>query len=435
MDFLEMLMKKRDGKQLTESEIDEMITAYVDGEIPDYQMSAFLMAVYFNGMGRGETSWLTKSMAQSGESLDLSNLGGFKVDKHSTGGVGDAVSLILVPLVAALGMKIGKLSGRGLGHTGGTIDKLESIPGFRVDLTTEEFRRYVDEIGLAIMEHTSGLVPADQKLYSLRDVTGTVESLPLIISSIMSKKIACKPDGIVLDVKVGKGAFMKDLEEAVELGRRCRGVGEEFGLNVTALITDMNQPLGKSVGNALEVEEAIGVLKGHVDSDLAEVSLNLAAELYLQSGGSGDIEEGLSAARAEITSGSALEKFRNMVEKQSGNPRVVDNPDLLPRAENERVIYPPREGYIKSVDALKIGQAAGLIGAGRSKKGESIDPAAGIRLECRVGDKVVENDPIARLFYDEEKNLSRALKLTEKAFSIGDSQPGGLDLIKKRIRG
>lgn len=433
MDFLDLLLKKRDGGKLSPEEIDWVVRSYVEGEIPDYQMSALLMTIYYNGMDDRETKWLTESMANSGGALDLSSVTGFKVDKHSTGGVGDSVSLILAPLVASLGMKIGKLSGRGLGHTGGTIDKLESIPGFRVDLSNAEFVSGVRENGLAIMEHTLDLVPADQKLYALRDVTGTVESLPLIISSIMSKKIACNPDGVVLDVKVGRGAFMKNLEDATALGRGCKEVGERSGLTVTALVTDMNQPLGNSVGNALEVEEAISLLRGNWEGDLAEVSLNLAAELYLQSGEADSLEEALEGARRKVASGEALEKFRSMVAQQGGDPRVVDDTSLLPGADNERVVDSPAGGYLEEVGALRIGRAAGLLGAGRKEKGDVIDPGVGIRIAGRIGDEVCEGDPLARLFYSDDSHLDRAVALVEDAFSVSGERPEEPELIKRRI--
>ncbi len=434
MDFLDLLLKKRDGGKLTSEEIDWIVRNYVDGEVPDYQMSALLMAIYFNGMDGQETKSLTESMANSGGTLDLSRVTGFKVDKHSTGGVGDSVSLVLSPLVASLGMKIGKLSGRGLGHTGGTIDKLESIPGFQVDLSNEEFVSAVEDKGLAIMEHTLDLVPADQKLYALRDVTGTVESLPLIISSIMSKKIACSPDGVVLDVKVGKGAFMKSMDDATALGRGCREVGELFGLNVTALVTDMNQPLGNSAGNALEVEEAIRVLKGDVESDLAEVSINLAAELYLQSGGIDSLAGAVEEARRRITSGDALEKFSDMVEGQGGDPRIIDDFGFLPGAENERTVYASGSGYVEEVDALKVGRAAGALGAGRKEKGDVIDPGVGVRIEKRVGDEAHEGDPLARIYYNDDADLDRAVTLMEEAYSVADEKPEERELIKRRIR-
>lgn len=434
MEFLESVLKKRDGEKLTRQEIESMVDRYVAGEIPDYQMAAFLMAVYFNSLDREETAALTESMANSGDRLDLSRIDGFKVDKHSSGGVGDSISLVLVPLVGAVGLKMGKLSGRGLGHTGGTIDKLESIPGFQVSLTQDEFLEKIRNIGVAIMEHTSDLVPADQKLYELRDVTGTVKSLPLIISSIMSKKIACGPDGVVLDIKTGSGAIVDDYEEAEELAEGCVGIGKEVGLDVSALITDMSQPLGRSVGNALEVKEAIKVLGGEKSGDLREVTVNLTAELLLQSPGVDSIEQGLDIAEKHLDSGKAMDKFEELVESQGGNPKVIEDPDLLPGCENEYEIPAFADGYVSELDALKIGKGANLLGAGRSEKGEKIDPGVGVVLEKKIGDGVKSGEPLARLYYNDDENLDRVKKMVEDAFSISDTPTKKPSLIRKRLR-
>ncbi len=434
MNFLDLVLKKRNDDKLEPEEIDFLVDKYVAGEIPDYQMSAFLMAVYFNTLDREETAHLTKAMADSGDQLDLSGIEGFKVDKHSSGGVGDSVSLVLVPLVGAVGLKIGKLSGRGLGHTGGTIDKLESIPGFRVSLDTQEFLESMERDGMAIMEHTSDLVPADQKLYELRDVTGTVESLPLIISSIMSKKIACGPDGVVLDIKSGAGAIMKEFDRARELAQGCVDIGKEVGLNVTALITDMNQPLGRAVGNSLEVKEAIKVLKGEVSGDLRKVTVNLVGELLLQSEKVGSMEEGAELAEDKLNSGVALEKFTRLIENQDGNPEVTVDTDLLPTSDEKIEIRLEKEGYVSKLDALKIGQAANLLGAGRQEKGEKIDPAVGIRIEKKIGDEVSPSDPVARIHYNDDSNLAEAKRLVWDAYTVSSSPPSTPELIKERIR-
>ncbi len=434
MQFLDIILKKRNGENLSKEEIDFLIEEYVAGKIPDYQMSAFLMAVYFNSLSRKETACLTESMANSGDQLDLSQIDGFKVDKHSSGGVGDSVSLILVPLVRAVGLKIGKLSGRGLGHTGGTIDKLESIPGLNVDLTTDEFLDGVDRIGMAIMEHTSNLVPADQKLYELRDVTGTVKSLPLIISSIMSKKIACGPDGIVLDVKTGSGAIVDEFKEAEELAGGCVDIGREVGLNVSALITDMNQPLGRAVGNALEVKEALKVLRGEKAGDLKEVTVALVAELLLQSREAETLKKARETVESKLTSGEALSKFEQLVENQGGNPELVNNNDILPVSDHKARIKADQTGFVGELDALKIGRAANLLGAGRSEKDQEIDPAVGIQLERKVGDEVAEEDPLAVIHYNGEKHLNRAKQMVREAYEVRGTPPPDVQLIKERVR-
>ncbi|MFW6111731.1 MAG: thymidine phosphorylase [Candidatus Bipolaricaulota bacterium] len=434
MRFIDLLLKKRNGDKLDPKEIEFLVREYVAGKIPDYQMSAFLMAIYFNSLDHEETAWLTESMAASGDTLDLSRIDGFKVDKHSSGGVGDTVSLILVPLVAATGLKIGKLSGRGLGHTGGTIDKLESIPGFQVDLSNEDFLSAIEKEGLSIMEHTKELVPADQKLYELRDLTGTVESLPLIISSIMSKKIACGPDGVVLDIKTGKGAFIKDLDRAEELAQGCVDIGEEVELNVSALITDMNQPLGRAVGNALEVREAIKVLKNETSGDLREVTINLAAELLLQSPTVNSVEEGIELADDKLSSGEALQKFKALVENQGGDPEITRELNQLPESNNKVGVKSRSEGYVRQVDALEIGKAANILGAGRSKKGEEIDPAVGIKLNKKVGEEVQPDELLGWLHYNNQMNLEQAKEKVVGAFSIGKSPPEKPSLIKKRLR-
>ncbi len=434
MEFLETILKKRDGEALTREEITNSVEDYVAGNIPDYQMSAFLMAVYFNSLNREETAYLTESMAESGDQLDLSHVEGFKVDKHSSGGVGDSVSLILVPLVRAVGLKIGKLSGRGLGHTGGTIDKLESIPGFNVDLTTEEFLAGVERKGMAIIEHTANLVPADRKLYKLRDVTGTVKSLPLIISSIMSKKIACGPDGVVLDIKTGSGAIVDDFRGAEELAGGCVDIGREVGLNVSALITDMDQPLGSAVGNALEVKEAIQVLRGDKSGDLREVTVALVAELLLQSPKAETLKEARKIAERQLDSGEALLKFEELIENQGGNSDAIRDIDLLPASDNKAPVELEEKGFVGKLDARKIGRAANLLGAGRSEKEDEIDPAVGIQLERRVGDEVCEGDRVALIHYNNRRNLERTLAMVQEAYEIRETPPAETQLVKERVR-
>ena len=435
MQALDLIKKKRDGRSLTAEEIDFLVEGYVAEEIPDYQMAAFLMAVFFNSMNSRETVQLTSSMADSGEKLDLSGLEGFKADKHSTGGVGDSTSLVVVPLAAACGLKMAKLSGRALGHTGGTIDKLESIPGFRVAMDGEDFLRFVKRTGAAIMEHTRELAPADRKIYHLRDRTATVESLPLITSSIMSKKLACGPDGVVLDVKVGSGAFIKERERAGELARGCLQIGRASGLRVSAVLTDMDHPLGRAVGNALEVREAIEVLKGETRGELAHLAVVLVSELLLAAGKAGRKSEAMELARARLKDGSAAAKFEEMVENQGGECGLVDNPDRLPRAECRAEVLAEKGGYIGAVSPLPVAQVANALGAGRSEKGEGIDHSAGLELLRKRGERVEKGEAIARLHFNDEKRATDELEdILKGAFSIQEEKPSPKKLIFKRLR-
>lgn len=432
MRTIDLIQKKRDGGRLSPEEITYLIEGFVRGEIPDYQMSALLMAIYFRGMDEEEVFHLTEAMARSGRELSF-DVDGFIADKHSSGGVGDKVSLVLVPLVASAGLFIGKLSGRGLGHTGGTIDKLESIPGFRAALPLEEFKKQVEELGAAIAESTAELAPADHKLYALRDVTGTVGSLPLIASSIMSKKLAVRSDGIVLDVKVGKGALIHDLAQAEALARLMVELGKRAGRKMAALITAMDQPLGRAVGNALEVKEAIAALRGEGPADLEELCLELGGELLLMAGEAETRDEAKAQLRRHLRDGSALAKFREMVARQGGDPRVVEAPQLLPQAGNRLEIKADRSGYIVEVDSLAIGEAAHLLGAGRSLKGEALDLAVGIELLRKAGEPVERGEPLALIHYNSPERLAQAQAKVEWAFIIGEEPPPPAALILARI--
>lgn len=431
-DVVRLIARKRDGGELTAEEIDFLIQNYVAGEIPDYQMSALLMAIYLNGMSAQETFWLTEAMARSGRQLKF-DVDGFVGDKHSSGGVGDKVSLVLLPLVAAAGIHIGKLSGRGLGHTGGTIDKLESIPGFRATLSLEEFKAQVERHGLAISESTDEIAPADHKLYALRDVTATVGSLPLIASSIMSKKLAVKSDGIVLDVKVGRGALMRELEQARELARMMVEIGRRAGRKITALITAMDQPLGRAVGNAIEVREAIEALQGRGPEDLEEVCLALGAELLLMAGQAETREAAVAQLKAKLEDGTALEKFKELIALQGGDPGVVSNFNLLPQARAVHELKAEQAGYVTRLDALAVGEAARALGAGRRVKGEEIDRAVGILLIKKEGEPVEAGEPLAQVFYNSKERLEAALPLLEGAYAIGPEPPEQAPLIRDRI--
>ncbi len=394
MRAVDLIIKKRDGGTLSTAEIDFLIQGYTAGTIADYQMSAWAMAVLFNGMDDRETTDLTLAMAASGEQLDLGALGARAVDKHSTGGVGDKTSLVLGPLLAAAGLPIAKMSGRGLGFTGGTLDKLESIPGMRIDLSRSEFLTALDQVGMVIAGQTADLAPADKKLYALRDVTGTVESIPLIAASIMSKKLAAGAHAIVLDVKVGSGAFMKTLDQARELAQRMVSIGTLAGREVAAVLSTMEQPLGRAVGNALEVREAIATLQGQGPDDLLELCLTLGAQLVLLTGK----DRGLSAARRRLetvlATGQAWQKFRQFVQQQGGDVRAVDEPDRLPQAAVVQPLPSPQAGYVQSINALEVGLTASELGAGRERITDPVDPAVGIVLNAAVGDKVGQDEPL-----------------------------------------
>ncbi|MBI3976449.1 MAG: pyrimidine-nucleoside phosphorylase [Armatimonadetes bacterium] len=425
----QLILKKRDGGELSPEEIEALLGAYLREEIADYQMSAFLMAVFFRGMSPRETAALTMAMVRSGETLDLEALGGVPVDKHSTGGVGDKTSLVLIPLVAAAGARVAKLSGRGLGHTGGTIDKLESIPGFRTDLSRERMLDQVRRIGCALAGQTADLVPADKRLYALRDVTATVESIPLIAASIMSKKIAGGARGIVLDVKTGSGAFMKTLEDARDLAEAMVAIGHEVGRRTVAVISDMDQPLGRTVGNAVEVEEAIATLQGRGPQDLTELCVALGSHMLVLAGSEASRDAAEERLRRALEDGLALERLRKMIAAQGGDVRVVDDPGLLPQARHVLPVAAARGGVVAGIDAEAIGLAAMSLGAGRARKEDRIDPAVGIRLERKVGEKVGAGEPLASVLAHDEARGAEAVRRVREAYRLARSAPTPRPLI------
>lgn len=429
MRTVDLIQRKRDGEELAPEEIEFLVEGYTTGDIPDYQMSAFLMAVYFSGMSDREVSRLTECMLRSGDTVDLSAIPGVKVDKHSTGGVGDKTSFIVAPLAAAAGVVVPMMSGRALGHTGGTLDKLESIPGFRTNLTAEEFAKQLAELGLAFIGQTDRLAPADRKLYALRDVTATVESIPLISSSIMSKKLAEGVDALVLDVKVGSGAFMKKQVEARRLAQTMVGIGRRMDKKVQALITNMNQPLGYAVGNALEVMEASQTLQNAGPADLTKLSLELAARMIFLGKKAETLEEARRIAEHHLVDGSGYKKFKQVVAAQGGNPQALDKFELLPNATGMREIASPRGGYVSSIDAEDIGVASNMIGAGRDKKEDSIDPAVGIILEVKTGEKVDAGSVLCRLYYTKEDRVDEAAEMVEDAFHVSSQKPEERELI------
>ncbi|MFQ5869786.1 MAG: thymidine phosphorylase [Candidatus Zixiibacteriota bacterium] len=395
MDVYGIIATKRDGKKLRREEIDFLISDFTSGKIPDYQMSAVLMAVCINGMDEEETRFLTESMLHSGQVLDLSFIDAPKIDKHSTGGVGDKVSLILAPLLASCGVVVPMISGRGLGHTGGTLDKLESIPGFKTSFSLEEFKEALKRIGVAIIAQTQKIAPADKKIYALRDVTATVESIPLIVASIMSKKLASGCDGIVFDVKVGNGAFMRKLDDAERLAKTLNSVAKRMGRKAGAVFTSMDEPLGFAVGNALEVVECIECLKGESPRDLWEVTEALGVQMLLMGGVSSDKEAARKMLRGRIASGEALEKFEEMVENQGGDSRAIDDYSRLPRAKLVLQVKAERDGFLKAVDTLRVGQLWIELGGGRELISDQIDPAVGFIFEKKIGDRVERGEVIA----------------------------------------
>ena len=434
MRAVDLIEKKRDGAELAPSEIRWLVGEYVAGRVPDYQMAAFLMAVYFRGMSEGETVALTQAMAASGERIDLSSIPGIKVDKHSTGGVGDTVTLVLVPLMAAAGLVVAKLSGRSLGHTGGTIDKLEAIPGLRTELTLAEIRRQAQAIGAVVADHTADVVPADRLLYELRDVTGTVPSLPLIASSVLSKKLAGGADAIVLDVKCGDGAFMRTESDARALAETLVRVGNKLGKRFSALITAMDEPLGTMAGNALEVKQAIAVLHGEGPSDLAEVTLALGAELLVLVGEAPDPVPARARLAELISSGKAWAKFRELVAAQGGDVRAIEEPERLPRANQVVEVPSPASGYVGALRAHPVGVACGLLGAGREVKGQAVDPGAGVELLAKVGDEVEEGQPLARLHVGRPDRVTEAQELVANAYAIGPQRVRQKRLILGQVR-
>jgi len=429
MRTVDLILRKRGGDELSVDEIRFLLDGYTSGEIPDYQMSAFLMAVYFSGMTDRELSSFTEVMIASGASLDLSDVPGVKVDKHSTGGVGDKTSLICAPIAAAAGVVVPMISGRGLGHTGGTLDKLESIPGFRTDISLEQFREQLKRLGLAFIGQSEEIAPADKRLYALRDVTGTVESIPLIASSIMSKKMAEGVDALVLDVKVGNGAFMKKQVEARRLAQAMVGIGRRLDKKVIALITDMNQPLGFAVGNALEVMEVSQTLQKAGPADLTRLSLELAARMIHVGKVASTLEDARKLAEDKLMDGSAYRKFKEVVAAQGGNPQALDRFELLPNATGMREILSPRAGFVSAIMAEDIGRASSMMGAGRQRKEDAIDPAVGVILEVKAGEKVDAGSVLCRLYYTNEENLDEAAELVEDAFRISGARPEERELI------
>lgn len=429
----DIILKKRNGGELTRVEIDFLVSGYATGTIPDYQMSAFAMAVYFQGMTGAETLHLTRAMIESGETVSLATIPGVKVDKHSTGGVGDTTTLILAPLVAAAGAPVAKMSGRGLGHTGGTLDKLEAIPGFTVNLAPAEMIRAVRESGVAVVGQTANLVPADRMLYALRDVTATVDSLPLIAASIMSKKLAAGADAVVLDVKVGDGAFLKEPDQAFALAEAMVEIGTGAGRETVAVITAMDQPLGRAVGNALEVGEAIDTLKGEGPSDLAELCLVLGGHMLHLARVAGGPEEGREILQRLMDSGAALDKFRELVVSQGGDSRVVDNPSLLPLSPVHTPVKAQAAGYLQQIRAEPVGVAAMVLGAGRVTKDSTIDPGAGVVLMKKVGDRVTPGEELAVLYGSDapgSEAVGEAKRLVAGACRVGPSAPAATPLVR-----
>lgn len=430
--FRQLIERKRDGGVLRAEEIRWIIAEYTKGNLPDYQMAAMLMAVFKEGLDGPELDVWTDAMLHSGEVMDLSHIGAPKVDKHSTGGVGDKVSIPLAPMVAACGAVVPMMSGRGLGHTGGTVDKLESIPGFRTQLSSEEFVAVAEKTGLVLAGQSPTLAPADGAIYSLRDATGSVPSIPLIASSIMSKKLAVGLGALVLDIKVGRGAFMKDLDQARLLAETMVGIGKARGTPVVAVLTDMNQPLGRMVGNANEIAESVDVLRGGGPQDLVEVVYRLGEEMLMLAGiASGRMDARLRLERT-VSSGAAFEKLEQVTIAQGGDPAVLHDPSLLPQAQNENVVRAKEDGFVVRIDAFDIGTASLRLGAGRERKEDAIDPSVGIAVEVKTGDEVAAGQALARLFWNDESKLAVALPMTEGAFEI--SQHRGTPLVYGEVR-
>lgn len=428
MRMYDIILKKRANLPLSDKEIRFVIDGYVNGEIPDYQVSALLMTIVFNGMNARELGTLTLAMAQSGNMVDLSNIDGITVDKHSTGGVGDKTTLIIAPLVAACGGKVAKMSGRGLGHTGGTIDKMESIPNLKVSLEKDAFINQVNKIGLAVIGQSEGLAPADKKLYALRDVTGTVDSIPLIASSVMSKKLASGAQAILLDVKVGSGAFMKNIEDARELAKAMVEIGKENGRSVKAILTDMDRPLGQAIGNALEIREVIDTLKGHGPEDLTHECIIMAAHMLVLSHIC-DYETALSRVQEALDSGAALERLRMMIDAQDGDSRVIDDESLLAIGKFTYDVTAPQDGYITHMNTEQCGIASVMLGAGRTVKDGPIDYSAGIVMHKKTGDSVTVGECIATLYASDESLLSNAAKTYLEAITFGETAPIMADTI------
>lgn len=430
--MVDLILKKKQGGELTRDEVNFIVEGYTTGAIPDYQMSALLMAIYFKGMKKEETANLTLALVSSGEQVNLSDIKGIKVDKHSTGGVGDKVSLIVIPLVASVGIPVVKMSGRGLSHTGGTIDKLEAIEGFKTNLSRDEIIYNVNTYRMAITGQSANLTPADKKMYALRDVTATVDSIPLIAASVMSKKIASGADAIVLDVKVGSGAFMKSLTEARELAQTMVDIGKSLNRKTVAIITDMSQPLGNEVGNANEVKEALKVLQGRGTDDLTKIALTISSYMAVLGGAYKDFHKAYKELEKKIYSGIVMDKFRELVEIQGGNSEVVNNPDKLPQAKYIVEVKASQEGYVTSINAEAIGVSVMLLGAGRKQKGDLIDYSAGLTLVKKIGDKVKTGDTICLLHTNLEDN-KESENLAKNAYTICDTEPKPINYIHEVI--
>jgi pyrimidine-nucleoside phosphorylase len=424
----DLIKRKRDGIELPEGEVGEVIHAYVRGEIPDYQMAALLMAIFFRGFSTAELAAWAGAMVHSGEVIEFSGKGPY-LDKHSTGGVGDKISLPLAPILACLGIRVPMISGRGLGHTGGTLDKLESIPGFRTDLSIDEFKRVVEEVGCSIIGQTSTLAPADKRLYALRDVTATVDSIPLIASSILSKKRASGISGLLMDVKTGSGAFMKSLPDARALAVTLVDLGRALGLSVRAFITDMSQPLGVWAGNAVEIFETLEVLRGRGPADTTGLVEGFAVEMAVMGGVCPDAESALASVRKCVSSGAALERFGRMVGAQGGNPRIVDDPGLLPTARQKRSLDADRSGYVAAVDCEVAGRSVVVLGGGRRRIEDKVDFAVGLEVHHRVGDRVEAGEPLVTVHYDDGTHLDEALALLRRAYVLGEEPCAGPALI------
>jgi pyrimidine-nucleoside phosphorylase len=435
MQLYELIRRKRDRGRLSDEEIEELVSAYAAGNVPDYQMAAMLMAIFFRGMTADETTALTLAMMNSGDVFDLSSIPGPKVDKHSTGGVGDKVSLILAPLVAACGVKVPMVSGRSLGHTGGTLDKLESIPGFRTDLSYAQFRRNVSDIGLCIMGQTKRMCPADRKLYALRDVTATVDSIPLISASIMSKKLAEGVDGLVLDVKAGGGAFMTRTVQARKLARTLIAIGTQLGKKVVALVTDMSEPLGEAVGNGVEVVEAIEALKGRWRADLEEVTLALGGEMLVLAGLASSPAQARRLLMRALSRGLGLEKLRQMIRAQGGNPKVVDDYTLLPRPAYRVGVNAVSAGFVRSIDVLQVGILGVGLGVGRQTLDSKIDHSAGFVFRKKVGDRVQKSDVIAEVQGSNETRVNEAASLLSAQIAVSGTAPRGHGMVIARLNG
>lgn len=432
--FVDLIQKKKNGETLTKEEIDFMITDYVAGKIPDYQMSAMLMAIYFNGMENEELAAFTLAMRDSGDLVDLSPIEGIKVDKHSTGGVGDKTTLIVGPIVAACGVPVAKMSGRGLGFTGGTLDKLESISGFRIDLSAEEFFETVKKTGISVIGQTGNLAPADKLLYALRDVTATVDSIPLIAASVMSKKLAAGSDKIVLDVTTGSGAFMKNTRDAKKLAKHMVAIGNHAGKETVAILTGMEEPLGFAIGNNMEVKEAIEVLKGDGPEDVKEVSVALAGMMLSLGLENVSHSQGKRMAKKVLSSGQAFEKFKEMVQAQGGDIRYVEHPEFFERDAFEGEVFAAEDGFLSRMDTEKIGVAAGLLGAGRETKDSVIDMSAGIYLEKKIGDTVKKGEPIAICYAGTKEKLNRGMAMFESSIRYSKEAPRIPKLIVDIIR-